>query len=205
MSIAGAPMDRGKNNRDDQQATPGGGAPDDWDAEFSAIVSGISGDIQWQATSKELDEAAEEAARAAERGSVPTEFLRAPGTIWDNAVPETAEERRARRELRRAQRAEELAEFQQAQAELAAARAADTEHYVPPEPPPIPRFQRKTVAALFLIGAGLLLVIFPWVMPASLSFEMVAVLGVGMLLAGGAILLSGLRHRPDPGDDGSRV
>lgn len=206
MSIAGYPMDHGDQGpHDDGRATPAGGPPDDWDKQFTAIVSGISGDMRWEASAAEMDEKA--ADDAAHRPSIP----RAPDSIWTDAVgdvaPDTADDRRLRRELRRAERAESLAAFQQAQEELAAARAADTEHFVPPEPPPMPRPKRRTVGALALIVMGLVLVVFPALLPAS--FELITVLGALLILGGGALLATGIRrHHADPGDgwdDGSRV
>lgn len=208
MSIAGAPMDHGDQGRsDDGRATPAGGPPDDWDRQFTAIVSGISGDMRWEVSTEELDEkAADDATRIAD-------IPRAPDSIWDDAAfnagadadPDTADDRRLRRELRRAERAESLAAFRQAQEELAAAREADTEHFVPPEPPPMPRLQRRTVGALALIVAGLVLVVFPALLPAS--FELITALGALLILGGGALLATGIRrhHTDDGWDDGSRV
>lgn len=206
MSIAGYPMDHGDGGRhDDGSATPAGGAPDDWDKQFSDIVSGISGDMRWAATVEELDHDA--TLGAAEAPAPHRDIPRAPDSIWTDAAPDTAADRRLRREMRRAERAESLAAFQEAQDELAAARAADTEHFVPPEPPPIPKPKRRTVAALVLIGMGLLLIIFPALLPAPL--ELIAVLGALLVLGGGALLLAGIRRHQgghgDGWDDGSQV
>lgn len=209
MSIAGAPMDpsdRGK--KDDGRATPAGEPPSDWDAQFTAIVSGISGSMRWGTTADELDAHAVEAADAAASDAPtnqarPGDFPRAPDSIWTVAPADTAEDRRMRRELRRAERAAELAAFQQAQAEVEAARAADTEHYVPPPPPPLPKLRRRTAGALVLMVVGLALLVFPWLLPAP--FEMIAVLGLLSLLGGAAILIQGMRSsRGDP-DDGAQV
>lgn len=206
MSIAGYPMDHGDQGpHDDGRATPTGGPPTDWDAQFSAIVSGISGDMRWVASTADMDAKSAEEAQEAENAR--RQISRAPDSIWTDAVPDTAEERKMRRQMRRAERAEALAAFQRAQEEVEAARAADTEHYEPPEPPPLPRLRPRTVGALALAVMGLVLIIFPALLPAS--FELVAVVGVLLLLGGGAILLTGIRtHRGDPGDgwdDGSRV
>lgn len=197
MSIAGAPMDHGDQGRqDDGRATPAGGPPNDWDKEFGAIVSGITGDMHWAATAEDLDRAADTEAAA------PRPITRAPDSIWVDAAPDTAEARRQRRELRRAEREESLAAFRQAQEEVAAARAADTEHFVPPEPPPMPRLKRRTVGALAMIVIGLVLVIFPVLLPAPL--ELVAVFGALLILGGAAVLLAGIRnHHGDGWDSGS--
>lgn len=204
MSIAGYPMDHGDQGpHDDGRATPTGGPPDDWDKKFTAIVSGITGDIHWSATPADLDDAAEKAAEKAPHRSIP----RAPDTIWGDLdygeSDDTADDRKLRRELRRAERAEALAAFQQAQDELDAARAADTEHFVPPEPPPLPRFQRRTVGAIALIVLGLVLVISPALLPAP--FELVAVIGIVLVVTGGGVLFTGLRRHRDGWDDGSQV
>lgn len=197
MSIAGYPMDHGEGDRhDDGRATPTGGPPDDWDAQFTAIVSGISGSMRWQATPSELDDHAADVAESAPG------YLRAPDSIWQNAAPDTADDRRLRRELRRAERAEELAAFQRAQEEVAAARAADTEHYEPPPPPPLPRPSRRTVGAIALMVIGLVLVIFPALLPAP--YELIAVVGLGMLFGGGAMMIARMRRHPRH-DDGAQV
>lgn len=196
MSIAGYPMDHGDQGReDDGRATPSGGAPEDWDKEFSAIVSGITGEMRWSATTEDLDQQADDT--AAQQST----FVRAPESIWTDSGQDTAEDRKMRREMRRAERAESLAAFRQAQEELEAARAADTEHFVAPEPPPIPRLKRRTVGALAMIVMGLVLVIFPVLLPAP--FELIAILGLGLILGGAAILLTGLRKHH--GDDGAQV
>jgi hypothetical protein len=197
-------MDHGDQGpHDDGRATPTGGPPDDWDKRFTAIVSGISGDMRWEAGVEELDEEADQ--RAADDAAQGSGVRRAPDSIWDDATSDTADDRRLRREMRRAERAASLAAFRQAQEELAAAREADTEHYVPPEPPPMPRLKRRTVGAIALIVMGLVLVVFPALLPAS--FELIAVLGALLILGGGALLATGIRrHRSDDGwDDGSRV
>lgn len=195
MSIAGYPMDHGDQGRqDDGRATPSGGAPGDWDKQFTEIVSGLSGDMRWEVTTDEME-------------APVAQVTRAPNSIWTQALPDTAEDRRARRELRRAERAEALAAFRQAQEELAAAHEADTEHFVAPEPPPIGRLKRRTVAALTMIVLGIVLFVFPTLLPAS--FDLIAVLGAALVLGGGGMLLAGLhRHRGHDGDgwdDGSRV
>lgn len=204
MSIAGYPMDHGDQGpHDDGRATPAGGPPTDWDAQFSAIVSGITGDMRWEATTADMDAKAAADVAAGSDSAPGHGIARAPDSIWLDAMPDTADDRKVRRELRRAERAESLAAFRRAQAELEAARAADTEHFTPPEPPPMPRLKRRTVGALVLIVMGLVLVIFPALLPAA--FELVAVLGIALLLAGGAILMRGLRkHHGDRGD-GSQV
>lgn len=217
MSISGYPTDPGDRGRqDDGRATPAGEPPTDWDAQFTAIVSGISGTMHWE-TVEDTDRKAEDGDGARRRSGGAdtadrdtayrnTDFERAPDSIWTTVTPDTADDRRLRREMRRAERADALAAFQQAQAEIQAAHEADTEHFVPPPPPPLPRFRRRTVGALVLMFVGVVLLVFPALLPAS--FELIAVLGLLLLLGGAAILVAGMRHHrsdPDDGDDGAQV
>lgn len=191
MAIAGYPLDHGEgDHHEDGRATPAGEPPLDWNAQFTAIVSGISGTMRWEATPEELDE------------PPVTRPPRAPDSIWETGAPDTAEDRRIRREMRRAERAEELAAFQQAQEELAAARAADTEHYEPPAPPPLSKPSRHTVGAIIMMIAGLALIIFPALLPAP--FELIAVLGLALLVTGGWQLIMRMRNHPLD-DDGAQV
>ncbi|MBO0839629.1 MAG: hypothetical protein J2O49_02275 [Sciscionella sp.] len=74
---------------------------------------------------------------------------------------------------------------------------ADDEHYVPPEPPPLPRPKVGTVIALALLVLGTLLLVAPTVIglarPTALPFAMVCLAsGIGLLV---------WRLRPGPPDD----
>lgn len=202
-------MDRGREEDGDGI---GSGEPPaaDWNAEFTAIVSGISGSMQWSATPAEVDEeatrAAEDARRDAARG-IAGGFAVAPDDIWQHSAAETPEERRRRRELRRQERAVELAAFQQAQSEIEAARAADTERYEPPPPPPLPKPRRSTVGGLVLMFFGIIILVAPALVPASLEFTLV--LSLALILGGVAVIMAGMRRyrrfRRPPGDDGAAV
>ncbi len=208
MSIAGYPTDPGDQGPHDgsHRPVPSEPPPDDWNAQFTAIVSGISGSMRWEATADDLDESA--AQHGQQDRSAPHRFETAPGNIWAPPPPDTAEDRRLRRELRRQQRAAELAAHLEAEAAREAEMAADTEHFVPPDPPPLPRLKRRTVGALVLIAAGLLLLIWPEALPVSI--ELIFVLALLLILGGGAILVLGMRHHrhgdPREGwDDGAEV
>jgi len=209
VSVAGFPIDPERRGSNDGA---GSGEPpaDDWNAQFTAIVSGISGSMRWQATEQDLDEAAATGSPVADDDADSTEpprYPRAMDTLWTDAEPDSAESRRLRRELRRQERAEELAAHLQAQADFEAEMAADTEHFVPPPPPPLPRLRRRTVAALLLIAVGILLLAWPALVPAPL--DLIVVVGLVLILGGGAILVAGMRrHRGAPGegwDDGAEV
>ena len=82
-------------------------------------------------------------------------------------VPETAEERRRRREQRRAERAAELAEFNAAKIERHNEMLFDDEHFVPSEPPPLPRPKARTIWAIVLLLAGVILMVGPPVLAIS--------------------------------------
>jgi hypothetical protein len=84
--------------------------------------------------------------------------------------------------------------------------AADEEdHYHPPPPPPLPRPSRRTTLGIVLIGLGVLLLFGPRLLgvDAGTGFTV----GVLAILAGGTVLVLGLRDsRSDDGpDDGAVV
>ncbi|GAA1182165.1 hypothetical protein [Pseudonocardia alaniniphila] len=88
------------------------------------------------------------------------------------------------------------------------APAADDEHFVPPEPPPLPRLGPPAIVGLVLLGLGLVLVVAPdWIgVPSLYGLP----LGLVALAAGIGWLV--LRLWPDPpgteqdeGDDGAVV
>lgn len=76
--------------------------------------------------------------------------------------------------------------------------AADDEHFVPPEPPPLPRLGPPAVVGLVLLGLGLVLVVAPgWIgVPPPYGLP----LGLLGLAAGLGWLV--LRLWPDPPDRG---
>jgi len=153
------------------------------DVEFSAIVSGISQQMVWE-----------------DSGSI------------DDAAPARAallQERDRRRQLRRAQRAEDVTEFEKDQRATEADMLADDMHFVPPEPPPVPKPKRRTVVALIFITLGVLLLLRPNLLQVSANVALV--LGIGSLIGGLAILVHGLRplagdpNDADGWDDGARL
>lgn len=205
MTAAGFPTDperRGSN----EDAGSGEPPADDWNAQFTAIVSGISGSMRWEVSGDDLDAHAADQ-DADDVGGEPPSYPRAPDSIWTDTESDTAEARRLRRELRRQERAEALAAHLDAQAEFDAEMAADTEHFVPPPPPPLPKPRRRTVAALLLIALGILLLAWPALLPAPT--DLLVVLALLLILGGAAILVAGMRrHRGEPGegwDDGAQV
>jgi hypothetical protein len=160
------------------------------DRRFADIISGISDEMQWDATGRKPTDDSFSAASAA-------------STVTDDPV-DTAEQRRQRREQRRAERAAEVAEYAADQAAKESAYADDEEHFVPAEPPPLQKPRLRTVLATLMILAGLFLLVGPDFL--AVSPNNVLVLSVALVLAGGTLLILGLR-RPhgDYGDDGSRV
>lgn len=196
----------------DQEPTDRQQSAAEVDAQFAAIVSGISSQMSWGTTAQELDTSATAGAPPAtgpvRHGPDPTAAV--PGTAGsETAGSETALERQRRRNLRRAERAEEVEIFEAGRADSEAELRADEAHFVPPDPPPLPRPGRRTVVALLLLVIGLVLMVRPGLL--QVSPEAVLILGIGCLLGGFGLLVHGLRPRasdPDDAqgwDDGARL
>ncbi|HEY4021346.1 MAG TPA: hypothetical protein VGM75_21845 [Pseudonocardiaceae bacterium] len=87
------------------------------------------------------------------------------------------------------------------------ATASDEEHYVPPEPPPIPKPKAGTVVGMLLIAVGLVLLIVPTII--GLGTPIGTPLGLVALAAGIGWLVLRIRHGnpPDHGerDDGAQI
>lgn len=183
---------------------PDGPRQFDFDAEFSAIVSGISGQMEWDATADELDAAASEhvveAPAEPPAPAGPDPWAPRPPSSAGFAGYDTAEDRKRRRELRRLEREAELEAFQQAQAEIQAERDADEAHFEPPPPPPLPRPKGRTVGAVLLIVAGLVLLGWPGLL--AVASDVTLVLSLLLVLAGLTLLLFGLRRRHGDSGDG---
>jgi hypothetical protein len=177
--VTGLPDDADRTNRERPAS--------EVDAEFASIVSGISQEMSWSSTSEELDSTA----------------------ATQEEATNTGDERERRRAQRRAQRAEEVAIFEAGQAQAQAELQADDAHFVPLEPPPLPKPKRRTVVALLFMVIGLVLLIRPSLLEAGP--DVVLVLGIGSLIGGFAMLIHGLRpHASDPDDadgwdDGARL
>ena len=77
---------------------------------------------------------------------------------------------------------------------------SDDEHYVPPEPPPLPRLRPMTIVALILIFAGLGLLITPNVI--GLDVRIGTPIALLALVCGFGLLFLRIRRTPpDNGDD----
>jgi len=76
----------------------------------------------------------------------------------------------------------------------------DNGHFVPPEPPRLPRPRLRTVAATVVLLAGLAVLFLPWKL--GLDDSPLSLL-LGMLLTGGgaALLITGMRDAPGHDDD----
>lgn len=186
---------------EDPDATPLG--DDEISRRFDDIVSGMSADMDWDTSGP---------VKQADRDTTP-----APGTSaewYGTATPErtdrseTAERRRLRREHRKENRAAEVTEMAAEQARREAEYASDDEgHFVPGEPPPVGRPKLRTVTAILLLAAGMFLLLGPNVL--NVSPNGVLLLAGVTIVAGGALLVSGLRRTHgdvgDGWDDGSRV
>ncbi len=178
------------------------------DARFAEIVAGFgvtTGPADSADTTAELDDPTElddAARRMAEQR-----------TVADDDDPYRVDpritDRERRRAIRRFERAEEVRAFEADQQWLEHERASDTEHFVPPEPPPLPKPKRRTVVSLLFLALGVFVLIRPNLL--AISFAAAMVIGLVLLLAGCALLLAGLRAKsidadPDEGwDDGAQL
>lgn len=78
------------------------------------------------------------------------------------------------------------------------------DHFVPPEPPPLPTLRPGTIAALLLMVVGVVLLVVPFGLDARLSTPLALV----VLCAGIGWLLLRLRKGPPPDsgwDDGAQI
>ena len=187
-----------------------GSSSADIDARFSAIVSGLSSQMTWDASGDSPSPADGNSGVATESKTAESvdPFPIDPGDPGDLGGDAARAERARRREFRRLERAAELEAFESEKARQAEEYAADTEHYVPPEPPPLPKLRRQTVAALVLLAVGITMVAWPAI-PVEATFRIV--LGA-LLIAGacGVFLALMRRHHADPQsgtgwDDGARL
>jgi len=75
------------------------------------------------------------------------------------------------------------------------------EHYVPPAPPPLPRFAAPTILAMVVLALSILVLGFGTRIGMATQFSLlIGVLGV---LVGAGLLVMRLRTRPDDDDDGA--
>ncbi len=185
----------------DERDPLAGASPADIDARFSAIVSGLSPQMSWDSTETAGLRGSGDAPAAPTVDPFPTDR----SSESDDA--DRAAERARRREFRRLERAAEVAEFEADRARKEAEYAADDAHFVPSDPPPLPRLRRRTVSALLLLVVGVVLMAHPGIVPAPQ--DLVLVVGMVPTVGALAIFLSMMRRRRgDPGDgwdDGARV
>ncbi|HEX6356290.1 hypothetical protein [Actinophytocola sp.] len=82
----------------------------------------------------------------------------------------------------------------------------DDEHYVPPEPPPLPKLRPLTIVALVLIVVGVVLLIVPTLV--GLDARIATPIALLSITSGGGMLLLRVRQHPkDPNgrDDGAQL
>ncbi|MDQ3786893.1 MAG: hypothetical protein M3422_06580 [Actinomycetota bacterium] len=82
----------------------------------------------------------------------------------------------------------------------------DEEHYVPPEPPPLPKLRPLTIVALVLIVLGVVLLIIPSLI--GLDARIATPIALLSITCGGAMLLLRARQtpkNPDARDDGAQI
>ncbi|MCT2584084.1 hypothetical protein [Actinophytocola gossypii] len=76
----------------------------------------------------------------------------------------------------------------------------DEDHYVPPEPPPLPRLRPMTIVALVLIVVSVVLLIVPGVI--GLAPRVGTPIALIALTCGGVLLLLRVRKTPEDPNDG---
>jgi hypothetical protein len=82
----------------------------------------------------------------------------------------------------------------------------DEDHYVPPEPPPLPRLRPLTIVALVLIVLGVVLLIIPTLV--GLDARIATPIALLSITSGGGMLLLRVRQTPrtpDDRDDGAQI
>jgi hypothetical protein len=82
----------------------------------------------------------------------------------------------------------------------------EEEHYVPPEPPPLPRLRPMTIVALVLVVLGVVLLIIPAVV--GLDARIATPIALLAITCGGGMLLLRVRQNPkdpDTRDDGAQI
>ena len=86
------------------------------------------------------------------------------------------------------------------------AALGDDDHYVPPEPPPLPTLQPRTIGGLLVLAAGVLLLLAPGVL--GVAERLATPFGLLTLTGGFVWLALGLRSGPPPDscwDDGAQL
>ncbi|MGH3518168.1 MAG: hypothetical protein ACRDQ7_12275 [Haloechinothrix sp.] len=76
---------------------------------------------------------------------------------------------------------------------------SDDDHFVPPEPPPLPKLTRAAIMVLAFFGVGLLLLVAPGVL--GIGTNVATPLGILALATGLGFLLLRSREGPPPGAD----
>ena len=82
----------------------------------------------------------------------------------------------------------------------------DDDHFVPPEPPPLPALQPRTIGGLLVLAVGVLLLLAPGVL--GVAERLATPLGLLTLTGGFVWLALGLRSGPPPNsgwDDGAQL
>jgi len=201
------PADQVAEPEADGQPAADGPSDTDVDAAFAAIVSGIAPHMRWAAEDLSGPSATAEQDQAASGPGYRPPLTR-PSHPEHPSGRESADERARRRELRRLERAMEVEAYEAQKAAREAELAADDAHYTPPEPPPLPRPKGRTIGAVLLMAAGLLLIVRPGLL--AVGPDLVLILALGLLVSGAGLLVAGMRRQSgnsdgDGEDDGAVV
>ncbi|MGH3437888.1 MAG: hypothetical protein ACRDRN_15650 [Sciscionella sp.] len=82
-------------------------------------------------------------------------------------------------------------------------QASDTEHYVPPDPPPLPKLRAGTVVALILAAIGVFLLVAPSLI--GLRPTISAPMALVLLASALGLLLLRMRSGPPPDGNGAQL
>jgi len=192
-----SPTDHAAEPAAEAPAMRGEPSDTDVDAAFAAIVSGIAPHMRWAADDLATPGGTAEQ-NEAPAGPGVRPILGRPADHEHPSGRESADERARRRELRRLERAMEVEAYEAQKAAREADLAADDAHYPPPEPPPLPRPKGRTIGAVLLMAAGLLLVVRPGLL--SVGPDLVLILALILLVSGAGLLVAGMRRQHGSGD-----
>lgn len=190
-----SPADHAADPETGAHPVPGEPSDTDVDAAFAAIVSGIAPHMRWAADDSPGPGAPERNPSAGPGRRPPPAQ---PAHPEHQTGRESADERARRRELRRLERAMEVEAYEAQKAAREAELASDDAHYTPPEPPPLPRPKGRTIGAVLLMAAGLLLVVRPGLL--SVGPDLVLILALVLLVSGAGFLVAGMRRQHGDGD-----
>ncbi|MGH3622812.1 MAG: hypothetical protein ACRDQ5_13600, partial [Sciscionella sp.] len=174
----------------------GSDGQDDVDAAFAEIIA----DLERDSLGTEFGEP------GTVTGKPPTADPQSPTETGRGASPDPGRTAEPEKPAERDQTPKISGVWRGMESEWDWAAASDSEHYVPPEPPPLPRPRAGTIAALVMLVLGVLLLVTPVLfgLPSRISTPIALV----SLATGIGLLVLRMRSGPPPDtgwDDGAQV